>query len=200
MRLRRQLAQWGVIPIGPMPAQPPALVELGRALVFDKILSGNRDISCATCHQPSLALGDGLALAIGTGGTGSGASRTLGPGREFVPRNAPSLLNTGLGLFYVFMGVVMSATFAQAGGPAGDGPPEVVGWFLAFVGLVIFLMLLAPPLVWVSKVFMPVIWLLNAAANGVLRLFRVEPKNEAAFEGSPQTVMKVPRALVPAIR
>ncbi len=27
---------------------------------------------------------------------------------------------------------------------------------------------------------MPVIWLLNAAANGVLRLFRVEPKNEAA--------------------
>ncbi len=41
-------------------------------------------------------------------------------------------------------------------------------------------LLLAPPLVFVSKVFMPVIWLLNAAANGVLRLFRVEPKNEAA--------------------
>ncbi len=39
---------------------------------------------------------------------------------------------------------------------------------------------LAPPLVWVSKVFMPVIWLLNASANAVLRLFRVEPKNEAA--------------------
>lgn len=41
-------------------------------------------------------------------------------------------------------------------------------------------LILATPLVWVSKVFMPVIWLLNAAANGVLRLFRVEPKNEAA--------------------
>lgn len=41
-------------------------------------------------------------------------------------------------------------------------------------------LILAPPLVWVSKVFMPVIWVLNAAANGVLRLFRVEPKNEAA--------------------
>ncbi|MEV4735618.1 MULTISPECIES: hemolysin family protein [unclassified Microbacterium] len=41
-------------------------------------------------------------------------------------------------------------------------------------------LLLAPPLVWVSKAFMPVIWVLNAAANGVLRLFRVEPKNEAA--------------------
>ncbi|MBO9626929.1 MAG: HlyC/CorC family transporter [Microbacterium sp.] len=41
-------------------------------------------------------------------------------------------------------------------------------------------LLLATPLVWVSKVFMPVIWLLNATANSVLRLFRVEPKNEAA--------------------
>ncbi|WP_102193040.1 hemolysin family protein [Microbacterium aurantiacum] len=41
-------------------------------------------------------------------------------------------------------------------------------------------LILAPPLVWVSKVFMPVIWLLNGAANAVLRLFRVEPKNEAA--------------------
>ena len=41
-------------------------------------------------------------------------------------------------------------------------------------------LLLAPPLVFVSKVFMPVIWVLNSVANGVLRLFRVEPKNEAA--------------------
>ncbi|MCC2029290.1 hemolysin family protein [Microbacterium tenebrionis] len=41
-------------------------------------------------------------------------------------------------------------------------------------------LMLAPPLVWISKVFHPVIWLLNAAANAVLRLFRVEPKNEAA--------------------
>lgn len=41
-------------------------------------------------------------------------------------------------------------------------------------------LILAPPLVWISKIFMPVIWVLNAAANGVLRLFRVEPKNEAA--------------------
>ena len=101
--LRRQFAQWGVMPIGPMPAQSQALVTLGRALMFDKILSGNRDVSCATCHQPSAGLGDGLSLSIGTGGTGSGSSRTLGPGREFVPRNAPTLLNSGLGLFYVFL-------------------------------------------------------------------------------------------------
>lgn len=40
-------------------------------------------------------------------------------------------------------------------------------------------LLLAPPLVWVSKVFHPVIWTLNWVANAVLRLFRVEPKDEA---------------------
>ncbi|MGB3413293.1 MAG: hemolysin family protein [Microbacteriaceae bacterium] len=41
-------------------------------------------------------------------------------------------------------------------------------------------LLLAPPLVWVSKIFRPLIFVLNGIANGVLRLFGVEPKNEAA--------------------
>lgn len=40
-------------------------------------------------------------------------------------------------------------------------------------------LLLAPPLVLVSRIFSPFIRSLNAIANGVLRLFRVEPKNEA---------------------
>lgn len=40
-------------------------------------------------------------------------------------------------------------------------------------------LLLAPPLVFVATVFKPVIWSLNGIANGVLRLFRVEPKDEA---------------------
>jgi len=40
-------------------------------------------------------------------------------------------------------------------------------------------LILAPPLVFVATVFKPVIWSLNAVANGVLRLFRVEPKDEA---------------------
>jgi CBS domain containing-hemolysin-like protein len=41
-------------------------------------------------------------------------------------------------------------------------------------------LILAPPLVWVGRAFKPIIVLLNASANAVLRLFRVEPKNEAA--------------------
>jgi len=40
-------------------------------------------------------------------------------------------------------------------------------------------LLLAPPLVLVSRVFRPVIAALNWTANGVIRLFGVEPKDEA---------------------
>lgn len=40
-------------------------------------------------------------------------------------------------------------------------------------------LILAPPLVFVATVFRPIIVALNATANGVLRLFRVTPKNEA---------------------
>ncbi len=40
-------------------------------------------------------------------------------------------------------------------------------------------LVLAPPLVFVARVFKPLIVALNAIANGVLRLFGVQPKNEA---------------------
>lgn len=40
-------------------------------------------------------------------------------------------------------------------------------------------LILAPPLVFIATVFRPIIVALNATANGILRLFKVEPKNEA---------------------
>jgi cytochrome c peroxidase len=99
--LRQSLQGWGVVPIRAVPPQSTALVDLGRSLFFDRILSGNRDISCGTCHDPLASLGDGLSLSVGTGGAGQHSERTLGAGRQFVPRNAPSLLNEGLGFFSV---------------------------------------------------------------------------------------------------
>ena len=120
-QLRQNLERWGVIPIGAMPAQDPALVDLGQALMFDPILSGNRDIACATCHHPLTHGGDGLSLAIGTGGTGLGSTRTLGPGRRFGPRRAPSLLNKGLGLPYLFWDARLSRF--GPGRPAGQTDP-----------------------------------------------------------------------------
>lgn len=94
--LDQLIAQAGVTSLNVGEAQDPAKVALGEALFFDKILSGNQDISCATCHHPSLATGDALPLPIGTGGVGLGQARIMGADREFVPRNAPELFNRGV--------------------------------------------------------------------------------------------------------
>ena len=69
-----------------------ALVQLGQALAFDKILSGNRDISCMTCHLPGLGVGDQRSLSIGQGGSGLGADR-VHPDGTYIPRNAPAAFN-----------------------------------------------------------------------------------------------------------
>lgn len=75
----------------PRPVRYP-LVQLGQALAFDKELSGNRDISCMTCHLPALGTGDGRSLSIGQGGVGLGLNRTH-PQNQFIPRNAPPAFN-----------------------------------------------------------------------------------------------------------
>ena len=76
----------------------PAKVALGRLLFFDKELSGNRNISCATCHHPALGTGDGLALSLGEGATGLGPERRVSaeaPVLGRVPRNAQPLFFIG---------------------------------------------------------------------------------------------------------
>ncbi|WP_233494816.1 cytochrome-c peroxidase [Ruegeria sp. A3M17] len=72
------------------------LFELGRNLFFDPILSGNRNISCGTCHDPARGTSDGVALSIGEGGTGFGPNRQTADGiTERIPRNAQALWNIG---------------------------------------------------------------------------------------------------------
>ena len=84
-----------LIPLQPAPDMPAAKVKLGQYLFFDKELSGNRDTSCATCHQPLADTVDHLSLPIGTGGTGVAPSRHLGPLKPLVARNTPALFNLG---------------------------------------------------------------------------------------------------------
>ncbi|WP_229801399.1 cytochrome-c peroxidase [Tateyamaria omphalii] len=80
-------------------AVDPAQAKLGQLLFYDRILSGNRNIACSTCHHPDLGTGDGLSLGIGEGGEGLGPDRTAGTGddriRKRIPRNAPGLWNLG---------------------------------------------------------------------------------------------------------
>lgn len=76
-----------------------AKAEIGQLLFYDPILSGNRNISCGTCHNHKFGSSDGLSLGIGEGGDGVGTQRTTGvvPTRipRRIPRNSPGLWNLG---------------------------------------------------------------------------------------------------------
>lgn len=99
--LAQILAQAGVSLPQRVPTPPEAKILLGEALFWDPLLSGNKDISCATCHHPLFATGDELSVSIGTGGTGLGLARVMGERRDLVPRNALAILNLGLEEFTV---------------------------------------------------------------------------------------------------
>lgn len=117
----------------------PKQVELGRLLFFDKILSGNMNISCASCHHPLAATGDGLSLPVGEGGMGLGVTRDTGTGddaiHERVPRNAPPIFNLGALEFEVmFHDGRVAADGTQPSGfltPAGDELPLTIDSVLA---------------------------------------------------------------------
>lgn len=46
-------------------ALTPERVELGKMLFFDPRLSGDKNMSCATCHSPVFGWSDGLPTALG---------------------------------------------------------------------------------------------------------------------------------------
>ena len=124
--LRDALATHGVEALD-LPERDEELYALGEALFFDPILSGNRDVSCATCHEPALATVDRLSVAIGTGGVGRGIERQLAEAFLHVPRNSPDLFNRGDGGWHTFFwdGRVTSES-GQLVTPAGDDLPTDV--------------------------------------------------------------------------
>ncbi|WP_317900892.1 cytochrome-c peroxidase [Cerina litoralis] len=81
------------------PANNPSSPEkelLGKLLFYDPILSGNKDISCASCHHPSTGYAEFLDISIGTNGHGLGSERAFGTPND-IPlgkRNAPTVINS----------------------------------------------------------------------------------------------------------
>lgn len=77
-----------------IPADNPmsdAKVELGKQLYFDKRLSKDNSISCASCHDPAKGWSNGEATAQGFGGARGG-------------RSAPTVLNTAYQKFQFWDG------------------------------------------------------------------------------------------------
>ena len=82
----------------------PAEARLGQLLFYDPILSGNRNVACATCHHPRFGTSDGVSLSLGDGGIGLGPDRRADPANlpeDRVPRNATALFNLGAREFTV---------------------------------------------------------------------------------------------------
>ena len=92
-----------VIPLGldlylPVPEDNPITkdnVALGRQLFFDRRLSRDGSVACATCHNPNRAFSTPVPAAIGVGGR---------QGR----RNAPALVNRGYGRTFFWDGRISS--------------------------------------------------------------------------------------------
>lgn len=78
-RYHWQLPAWVPIPIEPAGnLMSEAKVELGRHLFYDKRLSADQSMSCATCHNQEKAFTDGLTVATGiTGQKGSRSAMSL---------------------------------------------------------------------------------------------------------------------------
>ena len=78
------------------PSAGRAEEELGRFLFWDPLLSGDRDVACATCHHPDFAYADGRDLSLGAGAIGLGPARVdASDGRiPTVKRNSQTILNT----------------------------------------------------------------------------------------------------------
>ncbi|MCA9613318.1 MAG: hypothetical protein KC586_11250 [Myxococcales bacterium] len=82
------------LPPTPPPVDGAAIFELGQMLFFERELSGNRNVACATCHVPFLSTTEPLALSIGQGGEGTGPTRARGEG-SILPRHTSDLFHRG---------------------------------------------------------------------------------------------------------
>jgi len=111
--------QWDLPPDLPLPLVPAdnpmsaAKVELGRWLFYDKRLSGNNTMSCASCHIQALAFTDGRPRSIGSTG-------------EFHPRNSMSLVNVAYASRLTWANPLLDRLEDQALTPLlGDAPVEM---------------------------------------------------------------------------
>jgi cytochrome c peroxidase len=117
--LRTEAYQWDLPQWAPEPIVPPdnpmsrEKVELGRHLFYDKRLSADSSMSCATCHRQDKAFTDGKARSEGIDGTLGG-------------RSAMSLVNAGYLPVLTWMNPNLNSLEIQALIPIfGEHPVEM---------------------------------------------------------------------------
>lgn len=87
--------------------------QLGRHLFYDKRLSGNGALSCASCHLQDHAFTDGRVTSVGSTG-------------EHTPRNAPSIANSAWRATYTWANPALVTLERQMENPLyGEHPIEM---------------------------------------------------------------------------
>ena len=102
----------GLPPISYPPGSPPmeASIELGRRLFYDKNLSIDGSVSCASCHSPRFGFSDNRPLALGAGGRKGS-------------RNSPTLFNLAYGASFFLDG--RAGTLEQQAAGSMTNPVEM---------------------------------------------------------------------------
>ena len=93
--LDRVIAARGLEPLESPPLVISPKFRLGQMLFFDPILSGTRDVACATCHLPGRGTSDGVALSLGVRATGLAEERRALDTERVHPRNTMDIWNRG---------------------------------------------------------------------------------------------------------
>ena len=93
--LARVIAARGLSPLEAPPLVLSPRFRLGQMLFFDPILSGTRDVACATCHLLGRSTSDGVALSVGVDAAGLAEERRPRGAPRVHPRNSMDLWNRG---------------------------------------------------------------------------------------------------------
>ncbi len=95
--VRRELAAKGITPLveSDFRKHSAEKVQLGRMLFYDRILSGNMTVSCASCHVVWRGTSDGTSLMNDVGAKGLFARIDQPKVQNLLPRNTPPLFNRG---------------------------------------------------------------------------------------------------------
>jgi len=90
-------------------------ITLGRLLFFDPRFTVDGNVSCATCHLPALYGADGL-------------SKSIGVQQRPHPRNAPTVLNSGVNIIVHWRGdreSLEDQAIKALGSPITNGQPDI---------------------------------------------------------------------------
>ena len=93
--LDRVIRARGLEPLEMPPLVTSPKFRLGQMLFFDPILSGTRDVACATCHLLGRGTSDGVALSLGVRAAGLAEERRALDTERVHPRNTMDLWNRG---------------------------------------------------------------------------------------------------------